>query len=218
MGHIKLAVPVAHIWFLRGVPSRLGLLLDLGVQELEKVVYFAAYIITYVDDEARQGMMEQIEQEFKSKKKEIEARFEQLIAKTRTTLKAEGKSEDVDVLAARIDAEVVRLKDAWQKEVSALESVRDQARSELKSLKKMQVISELQYRDLSLKYGPVFKAGIGAESLRGLLEEIDLERLAQDLEVSLKNLEGQAAKKTLRRLKVTKSFIAAGPQVWWYNW
>jgi DNA-directed RNA polymerase subunit beta' len=79
----------------------------------------------------------------------------------------------------------------------------------------MQVISELQYRDLSLKYGPVFKAGIGAESLRGLLEEIDLERLAQDLEVSLKNLEGQAAKKALRRLKVTKSFIAAGLRPEW---
>ena len=53
MGHIKLCVPVAHIWFLRGVPSRLGLVLDLGVMELEKVVYFAAYIITNVDEESR---------------------------------------------------------------------------------------------------------------------------------------------------------------------
>src|ERR1700693_5098184 len=76
MGHIKLAVPVAHIWFLRGVPSRLGLIFDLGVQELEKVVYFAAYIITNVDEESRQQTVEQIEREFKAKKKEIEDKFE----------------------------------------------------------------------------------------------------------------------------------------------
>jgi len=69
MGHIRLAVPVAHIWFLRGVPSRLGLILDLGVMELEKVVYFAAYIITSVDEEARIQTLEQIEREFKVKKK-----------------------------------------------------------------------------------------------------------------------------------------------------
>src|ERR1700752_4723330 len=75
MGHIKLAAPVAHIWFLRGVPSRLGLVLDLSVQELEKVVYFASYIITSVDEDARAATMEQIEREYKSKKKEIESRY-----------------------------------------------------------------------------------------------------------------------------------------------
>ena len=215
MGHIKLAVPVAHIWFLRGVPSRLGLLLDLGVQELEKVVYFAAYIITYVDEAARSAMMEQIEHEFKAKKKEIDVRYSQLIDQSKTDLKAAGKDVDVDVLAARIDAETTRLKEVGQKELAALESVRDQARGELKSIRRMQVISELQYRDLSLKYGPVFKAGIGAESLKNLLEAIDLEALSQDLEANLKNLEGQPAKKALRRLKVVRSFIAAGLRPEW---
>src|SRR5881392_708281 len=67
MGHITLAVPVAHIWFLRSVPSRLGLILDLGVQELERLVYFAAYIITHVDEETRAATVEQIESEFKVK-------------------------------------------------------------------------------------------------------------------------------------------------------
>src|ERR1041385_4808739 len=76
MGHIALSAPVAHIWFLRGVPSRLGLILDLSVQELEKVVYFAAYIITAVDEDARAATVEQIEREFKSKRKEIESRYE----------------------------------------------------------------------------------------------------------------------------------------------
>ncbi len=215
MGHIKLAVPVAHIWFLRGVPSRLGLVLDLGVQDLEKVAYFAAYIITNVDEEARANTLEQIESEFKSKKKEIDSRYETLIAQTRTEMVKQGKDKDPDVVGANIDTEITRIKDAWAKEVGNLEDIRDQARSELKSIKKFNVISELEYRDLSLKYGPVFSAGIGAEALRGLLEEINLEELAQELDAAQKNLEGQAAKKALRRLKLVKSLISAGLRPEW---
>ena len=192
MGHIKLAVPVAHIWFLRGVPSRLGLILDLGVQELEKVVYFASYIITNVDEEARQSTVEQIEREFKSKKKEIEDKYETLIAKTRSAMQQKAAGKDTDLAEAQMDAEGTRLKDAWSKELEALESIRDQARSELKSIKRLQVISELAYRDLSLKYGPVFSAGIGAEALKGLLEVVNLEQLVQDLQTQLPDLEGQA--------------------------
>lgn len=215
MGHITLAVPVAHIWFLRSVPSRLGLILDLGVQELERLVYFASYIITHVDEEARAGTLEQIEAEFKVKKKEIETRYESLIAKTRTQMQASGGKKDPDVVAATIDAEITRLKELWAKEVAGLEDIRDQARSELKSIKKMQIISELQYRDLSLKYGPVFTAGIGAETLKGLLEEINLEELAQELESELQNQEGQTAKKSLRRLKLIKSLIRSGLRPEW---
>jgi DNA-directed RNA polymerase subunit beta' len=217
MGHIKLSVPVAHIWFLRGVPSRLGLTLDLGVQDLEKVVYFAAYIISSVDEEARVATLEQIEREFKSKKKEIEDKYETLIGKTRSTLshKPAGKEKDADVLAAEIDAEITRLKDAWSQELASLESIRDQARAELKSIKKLQIISELQYRDLSLKYGPVFTAGIGAEALKGLLEEVNLEELARELETQLQGAEGQAQRKILKRLKLVKSLILSGLRPEW---
>jgi DNA-directed RNA polymerase subunit beta' len=215
MGHIKLAVPVAHIWFLRGVPSRLGLVLDLGVQDMEKVAYFAAYIITSVDEEVRMATLEQIETEFKSKKKEIDSRYETLIAQGRTEMQKTSKEKDPDVMQAHIDAEITRIKDVWQKEVDGLESIRDQARSELKSIKKYSVISELEYRDLSLKYGPVFTAGIGAEALSGLLEEINLEELALELETALKNMEGQAAKKALRRLKLIKSLINSGLRPEW---
>lgn len=214
MGHITLAVPVAHIWFLRSVPSRLGLILDLGVQELERCVYFAAYIITSVDEEARMSTLEQIEGEFKTKKKEIESRYETLIGKTRTEMTQEVKG-DADVAGAKIDAEITRIKDLWQQEVSALEAIRDQARSELKSIKKYQIISELAYRDLSLKYGPVFTAGIGAEAVKGLLEELNLEDLAMDIEAQLANTEGQAAKKMMRRLKLVRSLIKSGLRPEW---
>jgi len=215
MGHIKLSVPVAHIWFLRGVPSRLGLMLDLGVQELEKVVYFAAYIISSVDEEARGATLEQIEREFKAKKKEIEDKYETLIAKTKSQIHAKGAGKDQDVVGAQADAEVTRLKDAWSKELDALETIRDQARSELKSIKKHLIISELQYRDLSLKYGPVFTAGIGAEALKGLLEEINLETLAAELQTALPELEGQPQRKVLKRLKLIKSLINSGLRPEW---
>jgi DNA-directed RNA polymerase subunit beta' len=213
MGHIKLSVPVAHIWFLRGVPSRLGLILDLGVMELEKVVYFAAYIINNVDEEARTATVEQIEREFKSKKKEIEDKYEALIAKAKS-VQPKAK-QDMDVFQAEVDGEVTRLKDSWSKELDALESIRDQARSELKSIKKYQIISELNYRDLSLKYGPVFSASIGAEGIKGLLEEVNLEQLAQDLQTELPNTEGQAQRKLLKRLKLVKSLIHSGLRPEW---
>ncbi|MCX6797502.1 MAG: DNA-directed RNA polymerase subunit beta', partial [Candidatus Doudnabacteria bacterium] len=215
MGHIKLAVPVAHIWFLRGVPSRLGLILDLGVQELEKVVYFASYIITHVDEEARSSTLEQIEKEFKAKKKSIEEKHESLIGKAKSELSKKESKMDADLLQAEMDAEITRLKDNWSKELEALESIRDQAKSELKGIKKMQVISELAYRDLSMKYGPVFTASIGAEALKGLLEEVNLENLAQELTAQLVGLEGQAQRKALKRMRLVKSLINSGLRPEW---
>jgi DNA-directed RNA polymerase subunit beta' len=199
MGHIKLAAPVAHIWFLRGVPSRLGLVLDLSVQELEKVVYFAAWIITSVDEEARAGTMEQIEREFKAKRKEIDARYENLINQT--------KDKD--------EAETLRIKEMWGKEVDHLESIRDLARSELKSIKKYQIISELEYRDLSLKYGSVFQAGVGAAAIQQLVEEIDLEKLFNQLQEEIGVAEGVNKRKLVKRLKLVKSMIRSGIRPEW---
>ncbi len=214
MGHIKLAAPVAHIWFLRGVPSRLGLALDLSVQELEKVAYFASYIITSVDEDARANTMEQIEREFKSKKREIETRYEALINQSKANKKQEN-GEDKDLKEAKEDAEMTRVKDMWAKELEHLESIRDLARSELKSIKKNQIISELEYRDLSLKYGPVFQAGIGAAAVKQLVEEIDLEKLFAEILSELTTAEGVNKRKLLKRLKLVKSMIRAGIRPEW---
>lgn len=195
MGYIKLAAPVTHIWFLRGVPSRLGLILDLSVQELEKVVYFAAYIIVSVDEDARAMTLEQIEREFKNKKKEIDTRYELLLGQT----KQQYKETD----------ETVRVREMWAHELEHLSSVRELARAELKSVKKYQIISELEYRDLSLKYGPVFSAGIGAAAIKQLVEEIDLEKLFTQLREQLASAEGVMKRKLIKRLKLVRSMIAA---------
>jgi DNA-directed RNA polymerase subunit beta' len=215
MGHIALSAPVAHIWFLRGVPSRLGLVLDLSVQELEKVVYFAAYIITSVDEDARMATMEQIEREFKGKKKEIEARYESLVSQAKNKAKQQTTDEDKDLKEAKEDLEVVRVKDMFARETEHLESIRDLARSELKSIKKYQIISELEYRDLSLKYGPVFQAGIGAAAIQMLVEEIDLEKLFAELNEEIATAEGVNKRKLTKRLKLIKSMIKAGIRPEW---
>src|SRR3989338_8330914 len=85
MGHINLAAPTSHIWFLRGVPSKIGLMLDLSPQALEKVIYFADFIVTEVNQDLKKETLEQIRQEFKAKKKKIEGDFNHQLnlAKTR---------------------------------------------------------------------------------------------------------------------------------------
>src|SRR4029077_1821336 len=107
-------------------------------------------------------------------------------------------AEDKDVKEAKEDAETVRVKDMWSKEVDHLESIRDLARSELKSIKKYQIISELEYRDLSLKYGPVFQAGIGAAAVEQLVQEIDLEKLFSLLQEESATAEGVNKRKLIK--------------------
>ena len=104
MGHIKLATPVSHIWFLRGVPSRMGLVLNKSSQQLEKVIYFSSYIITKIDNEARDRILEQVEQEFKTKvkKEKTDAKKQEL-----KQLKEKVKEEILDIKTMRILSEVV---------------------------------------------------------------------------------------------------------------
>ena len=135
MGHIKLAAPVAHIWFLRGVPSKVATVLGVSLPELERVIYFASYIVTSVNEDLKAEAMKRIESEFKSKLKN---------AKNTT-------------------------------EEETLKELKDREKNNLRNLLKYQIISELDFRDLSTKYGEAFEAGIGAEAVRKLLEEIDLE-------------------------------------------
>jgi len=175
MGHIKLAVPVSHIWFLRGVPSRIGLILDISVQKLEKVAYFAAYIITKVDEKAKEKAFNDIEREYKAKLKTIEGR--------------EAKKE--------------------------LKIARDKAKDELSKIKKLEIISELTFRFLSQKYSEVFTAGIGAEALKDICRDIDLEKIAKEIEEQLLHVESIQKRKIMQRLRLVRGFQKAGIKPEW---
>lgn len=174
MGHIKLAVPVSHIWFLRGVPSKIGMALGIGVQDLEKVIYFSSYVIMSVDEKEKERALDQLEQEYKTKQKEI------------------GKVGEDSEMGEDLKATYKLYRDR------------------LKNLAKSQIISELEYFNLASRYGHVFTAGIGAEAIRRLLEELDLEKEAESLK---KLLEGEEEvpdrKKVVRRAKLFKGMIAA---------
>ncbi|MEK7195060.1 MAG: DNA-directed RNA polymerase subunit beta' [Patescibacteria group bacterium] len=167
MGHITLAAPVAHIWFLRGVPSKVASILGVSLPDLEKVIYFAGYIVTRVNDELKTEAMKRIEAEFKS-----------------------------------------RLKNATPEEEASLKELKDRERTNLKNLKKYSILSELDYRDLSAKYGEVFEAGIGAEAVRKLLEEINLEELIVHVDQDYKNeVNPLESRKIARRVKLIRNLM-----------
>jgi DNA-directed RNA polymerase subunit beta' len=194
MGHISLAVPVSHIWFLRGVPSKIGLILDRSVQDLEKVIYFAGYIITKINEEEREKVIEEIKREYKKKLKEAKRPVTAVVqagrpSKGKGAKKESNRKDDVNI--------------------EALKEQRDAAIREVKGLYKHRILSEIEYRNLSLKYGQVFEAGTGAETLRKIFEEINLEALAQELNDQAKRANPALKKKILKRLGVIEGMIRA---------
>ena len=177
MGHIKLASPCSHIWFLRGVPSRIGMILDIPMAHLEGVIYFASYIVTKVSEEARKKALAEIEKEYKQKRK--------------------AKSEKRKVA---------------EKELKA---ARDRAKEELMSLQPLKILSEIAYHNLSLKYGEVFEAGTGAETLRKIFQETDFKKIAHDLQVRAEKASPVNRQKILRRLRTIKGMLSANIKPEW---
>jgi len=202
MGHINLAAPSTHIWFLRGVPSRIGLILDLSLQSLEKVVYFANFIITKVDEDLKKDTLEQIRQEYKSKV----SRIEKDAANQVNQVKVKANDKDKDKDNVKLDSQIAKLNQAKDNQIAELEKILRLAESELKELRPMTVISEHQYQDLSLKYGHIFEAGIGAEAIRDLLAEIDLSKLITELQAKIENSRGAQREKLIKRLRLVKNF------------
>ena len=207
MVHIDLAAPVSHIWFLRGVPSKIGLVLDLSVQELEKVIYFANFIITKVDDHLREETLKQIDSECISKKKNIENDFNRLVTeikqkKVELLAKAKAVKEEIE---KKINTELANGLAQKEQQMRDLQETVELAKKELLSLKPLQIISENIYQDLSLKYGHVFEAGIGAESIRQLLESINLDDLIKQLNNELEGAPENKKRRIIRRLRLLRN-------------
>src|SRR3989339_1652226 len=193
MGHIELASPVTHIWFLRGVPSKIGTLLELSIQALEKVVYFASYIITDVNEEARQQTIEQVRQEYKGKKKMIEGEYVRDVERLQEKEKENEakKKEELDHLTSIPDHKLDELEEDFL--------IVDR---ELKELRPFKIISEGTYHEWSLKYGHVFEAGIGAGAVRDLLKRINVNATVQELGGGLEGAPAAKRDRMMRRLKL----------------
>ena len=202
MGHIDLAAPCSHIWFLRGVPSKIGLILDLPPQAMEKVIYYADFIITSVDDDLKKETIEQIRREFKTKKQKIESDVDQQLNVAKTRISQEKKGDEG---ARQIEEEAVRLQDVKKQRLRELEEALQLAEAELKELKALKIVSEHTYQDLALKYGHLFEAGIGAEAIHALLGEINLEKLVARLEQALPESHGAQKEKIAKRLRLASN-------------
>lgn len=210
MGHIELAAPVTHIWFLRGVPSKIGLLLNLSTQALEKVVYFANYIVTTVNDELRQQTLEQITGELEQKQKQIRNEINQQMGeiKQRRERKAQEKAGKLTAHEEKsFEQELVNSAVMRDEKLRDMNDAAEIARRELKDLTPLQIISESQYYDLSLKYGHVFDASIGAEAIYELLVRIDLAQLEKELDKELIEATKNQRHRVVRRLKLVHNLI-----------
>lgn len=212
MGHIELAAPVTHIWYFKGVPSRLGYLLDLAPKDLEKVIYFAAYMITEVDTEARAEDMPTLEKKYSSDVKKIESRRD-LELDTRTK-KMESDLSDLEDEGAKADArrkvresgerELKTIRDRNQKELDRLDAVWNR----FKNLKVQDLEGdELLYRELRDRYGVYFKGSMGAQAIQSRLETFDLKAEFDKLNELSQTGKGQKKTRAIKRLKVVNSFL-----------
>jgi len=210
MGHIELAAPVTHIWYLKGVPSRLGYLLDMSPKDLEKVIYFAAYVITSVDADKRHDALPELEEEIKAEKAEIEKMLEidrqELLAQLEATLaelEAEGAKADV-VKKERKEIEK-QLKTVSVRATNDVEHL-DKVLDTFKKLSVKQLIQEeLVYRDMRDRFGDYFSGGMGAEAVRALLDGLDLDAESAELRTTIAEGKGQKKQRATKRLKVTEA-------------
>jgi DNA-directed RNA polymerase subunit beta' len=210
MGHIELAAPVTHIWYLKGVPSRLGYLLDMSPKDLEKVIYFAAYVITSVDADARHDALPELEEEIRLEKQEIEKQLEvdrqellQQLEATLSELESQGAKADV-VKKERKEIEK-QLKTVSVRANNELEHL-DKTLDTFKRLKPKQLITEeLVYRDMRDRFGDHFSGGMGAEAVRDLLDNLDLDSESGELRAMIQDSKGQKKQRATKRLKVVEA-------------
>ena len=200
MGHIKLASSCSHVWFLRGVPSRMGMILDVPMQQLEKVIYFASYVITSCNEEGRKRVLEEIEKEYKQKAKNRSSRQQE-------EGKKKNKAPSSRRKAKNKKEEKIKLED--------LKAAKDLAVNEVSNLKPLKILSEVDYHRLSLKYGEIFEAGTGAETLRNIFEKIDLKKKIEELKKELIAAQPVSRRKILVRLKFFQGMLKSGIRPEW---
>ncbi|MCL1899031.1 MAG: DNA-directed RNA polymerase subunit beta' [Promicromonosporaceae bacterium] len=212
MGHIELAAPVTHIWFFKGVPSRLGYLLDLAPKDLEKVIYFAAYMITWVDEELRTEDLPNLQAEIDLEVKQITDQRDDAI-NTRA-IKLEADLAELEAEGAT-NAVKKKLREAAEREMNNLRKKADQELDRLdlvwstfKDLKVADLMGdELLYRALQARFGEYFEGYMGAEAIQRRLASFDLESEAKSLREIIVGGKGQRKTRALKRLKVVNAFL-----------
>jgi len=215
MGHIELAAPVTHIWYFKGVPSRLGYLLDLAPKDLEKVIYFAAYMITSVDEDARHRDLSSLEAKVDLERKRLEGRRDtslderaKKLEEDLAQLEAEGAKADARrKVRDGAEREMKQLRDRAQREIDRL----DEVWSRFKGLKVQDLEGdELLYREMKNWFGKYFEGHMGATAIQKRLEDFDVEAEVESLRETIATGKGQRKVRALKRLKVVDAFRKTG--------
>ncbi|TCD53646.1 DNA-directed RNA polymerase subunit beta' [Alloscardovia theropitheci] len=215
MGHIELAAPVTHIWFFKGVPSRLGYLLDMSPKDLEKVIYFAAYMVTKVDEEARHKDMPDLQDEFdveirqlvQRRDVELDARAKKLEEDMAEVEAEGGKSPAKAKLRSSADRELKNIRQRFDDEIARLTAVWDK----FLNLKPGDMEGDVDlWREMEDRYGDYFEGCMGAEAIRQRLLDFDLQAATEELQEAIATGTGQRKARALKRLKVVRSFVETG--------
>ncbi|MFT3968975.1 MAG: DNA-directed RNA polymerase subunit beta' [Micropruina sp.] len=212
MGHIELAAPVTHIWYFKGVPSRLGYLLDIAPKDLEKVIYFAAYMITAVDVDARHRDQQSLEAKVEVERKQMEQRRDNDV-NTRMAkleedlgqLEAEGARADIKKkVRDGAERELKLVRDRAQREIDRLDAVW----TRFKNLKVQDLEGdEILYREMKARFGKYFEGYMGAEAIKNRLATFDLQAESESLRETIATGKGQRKTRALKRLKVVSAFL-----------
>ena len=215
MGHIELAAPVTHIWYFKGVPSRLGYLLDIAPKDLEKVIYFAAYMVTSVDEENRRQDLPSLQSEYELERSAIEKQLAVDLEERQKRLEAdlaeaEGDKQKSDAkskikraaetdlarIRKRADLDLERLDAVWERfiklKVGDLEGDED------------------LYREMEARYSDYFEAFRGAEAIKRRLESFDLQAERDHLVEVIESGTAQRKARALKRIKVINAFLHSG--------
>jgi DNA-directed RNA polymerase subunit beta' len=204
-GHIELAAPVTHIWFVKLVPSRLGLLLDLSPRDLESVIYFARYIVISVDHEARDKNLRKLEEEWSRKIAEHEERLNKKVEEVEAgDMEEEPKIQEVNDLRAKSVEKRAKLEEELKSSIA-----------ELEGLQPLKLLNEEGYRRLKDRYGDIFEAGMGAEAILQVLKQIDVDALHQQLHEQIRSISGGYRKRVSQRLQLVEAFKLSGNKPEW---
>jgi len=211
MGHIELAAPVTHIWYFKGVPSRLGYFLDMSPKELEKVIYFAAYLVVSIDDKKRTKDLSEIEEAVEAEVEIVEEEFTEWEVKRLKQMKVELKAmenakvpeAEIQLRTKEIEKEIKQKKSKSDAEIKVIQ----EAFSTLKTLKPKTLIeNDTLWREMIDKYDEYFTGGMGAEAVRELVQLVDLKSEMQKLKGDLDSKSAQRRQRAIQRMKVIKPF------------
>ncbi len=216
MGHITLASPVAHNWFVKGVPSKLSLILDLPLKSLEAVVYFASYLVTEVDADKKTQALERLEKDLKEKQDAAEEALETAIKEEDLNSKSsKGKGESAELLVqdAQLQSRqrIQTMRDSLVTEKTQLEAVYKAVSDLVKSVNFMRILSEDEYYKLD-EYGVVdfLEVGMGAEGVLSVLRKLELDKISAHLRDEVRKSTGQRHIKLTKRLRVIEGMRTSG--------